>query len=691
MTTSVIDPGHGGTEAAGKSTPYGSRRIAGMPEKDFNLQVAERVARHLQHGAVLTRTGDVNLSLAERVAVARRVGAPVFVSLHASERGGAGTDIHVHPRAGAASSALVRSIERALRRSGVRVGGVETTEMAVLSPEHHDRRTAACLIEIDSQALALTDLDRFGRAIAGAVGEHVRQYPRALSSVERSGEIEELKRRVKAAAAGGQHPEQYRSALSSLRTLLVDAIRDEDLKWYTLDLQMGQSGPTSPRYTIQVCSPVLVSGYFVPVTAQETFDLAARFGAFPLSRAVADQQNNEAVRLGNFEEFSPLDITTHGPGFDVFTDKLKGKKYMSGYGNAAVSGCHKLWLVSSLTTGSKPANYGFHHNGPRLPYAQGAAGRYLRSPYSVVNGLIRAHDWAGHWDYSQLLQLMKDLRADGEPVDLRQALEAMHGAVWDETAPPQRLPARGASSGLAMAAARGRDWGLEAPGAAEDDASYSIEEPIPDNAGGDAERGYGQGQAPQYPGASEFLPARAGHFRVPATPRTISRVVIHITDGTTLSGATGWFRSANNTGHTSAHYVVGQDGTIVQMVRHEDIAHHAGAANGDSIGIEHVALSPAGAQRLSAQMGRTIAPLYPSDAQYRASASLVQWLCRTLGIPVDRDHIVGHSEAAATSHAGCPNSVWNWYAYLNYLGIPQPGDYPTPATDWAYAGRSSHA
>jgi hypothetical protein len=31
--------------------------------------------------------------------------------------------------------------------------------------------------------------------------------------------------------------------------------------------------------------------------------------------------------------------------------------------------------------------------------------------------------------------------------------------------------------------------------------------------------------------------------------------------------------------------------------------------------------------------------------------------------------------------------VWDWYTYLNYLGIPQPGDYPAPPSDRAYAAR----
>src|SRR5262249_27525128 len=164
-------------------------------------------------------------------------------------------------------------------------------------------------------------------------------------SVEHGAEIDELKAKVRAAAAMNQVPQQYRPTLTALRALLLDALQDEDLLWFTLDLKMNQHGPGTPKYTIQVCSPVIVSGFFIPVTAQETWDLASRFKAMPLSRAVSDQQVNEAINQGCFEEFSPQDINTHGVGFDVFTDKLLGKKYMSGYGHTPVSGSHKLWLV----------------------------------------------------------------------------------------------------------------------------------------------------------------------------------------------------------------------------------------------------------------------------------------------------------------------------------------------------------
>jgi N-acetyl-anhydromuramyl-L-alanine amidase AmpD len=159
---------------------------------------------------------------------------------------------------------------------------------------------------------------------------------------------------------------------------------------------------------------------------------------------------------------------------------------------------------------------------------------------------------------------------------------------------------------------------------------------------------------PEYPGASRFISAAPGNYKRCAA-RKISRIVLHITDGgPNISGTIAWF--CNPAAKVSAHYIVGQDGAVVQMVRHRDVAWHAGKANGDSIGIEHV--------------GNTRG-LAITELEYRASADLVRWLCATLVIPIDRLHIIGHCEVdKATTHKGCPNSIWDWTTYMERLVAP---------------------
>jgi hypothetical protein len=162
-----------------------------------------------------------------------------------------------------------------------------------------------------------------------------------------------------------------------------------------------------------------------------------------------------------------------------------------------------------------------------------------------------------------------------------------------------------------------------------------------------------------YPSA-EWIPAATGNFTrwTNNSLRPIDRIVIHITDGPTIGSAINTFRSPNPN-KVSSHYVVGQDGRIVQMVKHNDIAHHASSANPSSIGIEHVACT--GRDR---RICPTVLP--PSQSQLCSSAALVNWLCTGFGIPMDRQHILGHAEAAKTTH-GCPSSLWNWDYYMKLV------------------------
>ena len=77
----VIDPGHGGHDP-GAVSPSGTR------EKDIVLDigrnVAEKIRQELGIDAVLTRSTDVFLELQERTAIANKVGADLFVSIHAN-------------------------------------------------------------------------------------------------------------------------------------------------------------------------------------------------------------------------------------------------------------------------------------------------------------------------------------------------------------------------------------------------------------------------------------------------------------------------------------------------------------------------------------------------------------------------------------------------------------------------------
>jgi V8-like Glu-specific endopeptidase/N-acetyl-anhydromuramyl-L-alanine amidase AmpD len=201
----------------------------------------------------------------------------------------------------------------------------------------------------------------------------------------------------------------------------------------------------------------------------------------------------------------------------------------------------------------------------------------------------------------------------------------------------------------------------EADAAADADADdHGIEGPVPDDGGVSVARALGNGATqPEYPQASRFVPAASSNYRQSTGQRTIRRVVIHITDGgSKINGTIGWFQ--NPSAKVSAHYVVGQDGEVVQMVPENDVAWHANGANGDSIGIEHVANTRG---------------LLPTEAEYCASAALVRYLCDKYGLATDHvdasgwgpgvTGIQGHSEAdPKTGHRQCPNAVWDWPYFM---------------------------
>jgi len=77
----VLDPGHGGHDP-------GARGKNGTREKDVVLDIALQLSRILsaEYGldVVMTRSTDVFVELQERTAIANKVGADLFVSIHAN-------------------------------------------------------------------------------------------------------------------------------------------------------------------------------------------------------------------------------------------------------------------------------------------------------------------------------------------------------------------------------------------------------------------------------------------------------------------------------------------------------------------------------------------------------------------------------------------------------------------------------
>ncbi|MFB6816515.1 peptidoglycan-binding protein [Streptomyces sp. NPDC056347] len=177
-------------------------------------------------------------------------------------------------------------------------------------------------------------------------------------------------------------------------------------------------------------------------------------------------------------------------------------------------------------------------------------------------------------------------------------------------------------------------------------------------------------QSPDYPSAL-WVAADPNNYTQGRTA-TIDKVVVHVTQGS-YAGSINWFR--NPASEVSAHYVVrSSDGEITQMVRDGDTAYHARSANSSSLGIEHE--------------GFIDDPSWFTDSMYRASAALTKYLCDRYGIPKDRAHIIGHSEAPGNDHTD-PGPYWDWNRYMQLVGGDTGGESPDGLSFTSYATQQS--
>lgn len=180
----VLDPGHGGSQPAGASTPNRGSG-GGLLEKDVALDVARRTRDRLtsDHVVVLTRDSDSNLSLAERASTAKRLGAAAFVSVHLSGSDPAADrcDVVVAKAASSSSRLLADVIRRKVGEATGAPGEVLEADLGQIAAERHDPGTAACLVEVASlappaRAALLADpayLDKIADAIAAGIREAV--------------------------------------------------------------------------------------------------------------------------------------------------------------------------------------------------------------------------------------------------------------------------------------------------------------------------------------------------------------------------------------------------------------------------------------------------------------------------------------------------------------------------------------
>ncbi|MEZ0231105.1 MAG: N-acetylmuramoyl-L-alanine amidase [Planctomycetota bacterium] len=158
--------------------------------------------------------------------------------------------------------------------------------------------------------------------------------------------------------------------------------------------------------------------------------------------------------------------------------------------------------------------------------------------------------------------------------------------------------------------------------------------------------------------AITWSPASSSNYRA-LSSRNIDSIIIHKVEGS-LDSCVNWFK--NPSARVSAHYVVNSS-KIVQMVRDKDRAWHAGNTyyNAHAIGIEN--------EGWSSRNDTT-------DAHYRRLASLVAYLCKKYGIPMNRQKILAHSQI--NGDKSDPGKYFNWTLFMSYVQQAAGGTTTTP-------------
>jgi N-acetylmuramoyl-L-alanine amidase/Fibronectin type III domain len=169
----------------------------------------------------------------------------------------------------------------------------------------------------------------------------------------------------------------------------------------------------------------------------------------------------------------------------------------------------------------------------------------------------------------------------------------------------------------------------------------------------------GNTMSTDYPAAA-WVPANPNNYTPDNRPigDPIDMIVIHDIEGTAGS-AIQHFQDPN--AQASAHYVVSDAGQITQMVAEHDIAWHAGNwdYNTRSIGIEHE--------------GYAWTPGWYTPIMYQASAGIAASICSRYGVPMDRQHVIGHNEVpdpnnpgqfGGAGHHTDPGPYWDWGYYM---------------------------
>lgn len=153
---------------------------------------------------------------------------------------------------------------------------------------------------------------------------------------------------------------------------------------------------------------------------------------------------------------------------------------------------------------------------------------------------------------------------------------------------------------------------------------------------------------PIWRGTPNYRELRNGH-----KPEAI---VIHVTESWTMESARNWF--LNPASDVSAHYLVGQDGSCDQFVDETDTAQTQGVVDRPTWKLIKKTASGKYVNPnwycLSIEHEGMPGEVWPQVQKVRSSMLIAEMHVRW-GIPLDRQHVIGHYEIRA-SKPGCPGN-----------------------------------
>jgi len=234
------------------------------------------------------------------------------------------------------------------------------------------------------------------------------------------------------------------------------------------------------------------------------------------------------------------------------------------------------------------------------------------------------------------------------------ALTTIDGQVMDLPPTPGLRPDRSLPARLGLKAATATSTAVDCPSTINctfTPAAYASDSRTdPTNYGN-----YDTGGIPgtQWAGRPDDVKTPAGG----TASMKISSIVIHDTEGSYASAIATFQNPAN---YVSANYVVqSSTGDVTEMVRPQDVSWGAGDwyVNMHAINIENEGYAAQGST-------------WYTPAMYQTDAALVRYLAAKYGIPLDREHIIGHEDVPGptTYYTSIqhwdPGPFWNWNHFM---------------------------